>query len=216
MIERMKIRITALLLIPLLSLSSAVVVAMARPQQPIPEEKKRAMHRLDPVDIFPEAQDRGRDRQRKTDERNAQDKKSTRQPPRTPSLSSGVTPAQSPSAAMSPTPVATPAVAVAAPASAPTADAAPRASLTSASTAISRPSDSAGAAPASNRDPLDQSRQQSGLSLPVLLGLFTLVLFTLVFAVLKLLRHLRGARADGVLIGEPVDEEIERASVDKS
>lgn len=45
-------------------------------QQSVPEEKKRAMHKLDPIDIFPQVQERG-DQRRNRDKRTSNNEDST-------------------------------------------------------------------------------------------------------------------------------------------
>ncbi len=60
---------TASLFVFLFAISTLAVSANAiSPQQPVPEEKKRAMHKLDPIDIFPQVQERG-GRERNRDKR---------------------------------------------------------------------------------------------------------------------------------------------------
>ncbi|MFN0109053.1 MAG: hypothetical protein ACKVZH_09410, partial [Blastocatellia bacterium] len=63
----MKTKLTLLTLatLPILVVLLACSVAVASPQQPVSPEKKRAMNKLDPVDIYPQLQERsGRERNR--------------------------------------------------------------------------------------------------------------------------------------------------------
>lgn len=59
----------ASLFVILFAISTFAGLAKATsPQQPVSEEKKRAMHKLDPIDIFPQVQERG-GRERNRDKR---------------------------------------------------------------------------------------------------------------------------------------------------
>lgn len=70
--------------ISILLLLFTLSVVAAIPQQPITAEKKSAMHKLDPVDIFPQVQERsGKDRNRNNGSNTALAKDSSQSEPRT-------------------------------------------------------------------------------------------------------------------------------------
>jgi hypothetical protein len=60
----MKTRSTIQILVPAL-LFTAATIPVAYSQQPLPDDKKRALHRFDPADIFPEEREPARGRRRR-------------------------------------------------------------------------------------------------------------------------------------------------------
>ena len=174
-----------------LALSLAASVAFA--QQPISPEKKRAMHKFDPVDIFPEAQDRARGSTTEpaTERRGRRRRGSSAASgdgATTPSAIAQATPQPTPSATLSvsTTPLVEPSPA------ATTAAAAKRgvSSLAAAANAppqMMEPNTSFGSSSPAN----DQIGGESVWSLPVILGLFATVLVALIALVLALMKQLR-------------------------
>ena len=172
--------------IAFLALSMAASVAFA--QQPISPEKKRAMHRFDPADVFPEAQDRARGsateaargrrgRSRRRVAPAASDNRAT-----TPSAVAGATPQPTPSAALSVS--ATPLVE---PSPTATTAAAARGGVSSLA-AMEQNASLNSSSPAN-----DQGGGEPVWSLPIVLGLFAIVLLALVALVLALMKQLRNS-----------------------
>ncbi len=192
-----------ILTIPTLILALALSISAATPQQPMSAEKKSAMHKLDPVDIFPQVQERsGKDRNRnnrssnsasanlannssKTEPRANSRRNSRRRHPSEEKLptdlaaNSTPTPtiaAQSAGSEPAASPTATPDSIVAVGETANNRTAQPPQTLA----AIGNPPGSSDG----NRNPL--------LSLPIILALLVLVLIVLVLVFAKLIRYLRG------------------------
>ncbi|MGH9835221.1 MAG: hypothetical protein ACREBD_07260 [Blastocatellia bacterium] len=170
-----------------LALSLAASVAFA--QQPISPEKKRAMHRFDPVDIFPEAQDRARD---STTERRGRRRRGA------PAASGDgtATPPTIAGAATQPTPSATLSVSttpLVEPSPAATTAAAPKRGVSSLAAAANAPPQMMGqnASLNSSSPANDQNGDELLWSLPVILGLFAIVLLALIALVLALMKQLR-------------------------
>ncbi|MCI0338598.1 MAG: hypothetical protein L0226_13560 [Acidobacteria bacterium] len=67
----MKNRKTIPILFSMLLLSAAMVT-MAQPQEPLPAEKKKALHKIDPADIFTEEREDAREKGKKKPAQNAQ------------------------------------------------------------------------------------------------------------------------------------------------
>jgi len=196
------------IMVILLLLLSAVTAFAAYPQAELPPEKKKALHRFDPVDIFPEARGREEDRAGKKSGQNAGLTALTRNaapPPkpasksgkgdqRSPGLSSGASdnaaggtlkPSAMAPVAPNPTPIVTPT-----PLSQ-TAKPVPTQSVTRSVMLMiqsSLPPAAGSRAPATT---VNQSVRAMGLSLPVILLLFGLVLFALVVVVIKLKKEIR-------------------------
>jgi hypothetical protein len=185
---------TKISFIVFLALSLAASVAFA--QQPISPEKKRAMHRFDPADIFPEAQDRARgsatapaperrDRSRRRVAPAASNNGAT-----TPSAVAGATPQPTPSATLSVS--ATPLVE---PSPTATTVAAARRGVSSLAAAANAPPQMIGenASLNSSSPANDQNEGEPLWSLPVILGLFAIVLIALISLVLALMKQLRNS-----------------------
>lgn len=193
------------LTISTLLLLLALTVAAAIPQQPISAEKKSAMHKLDPVDVFPQVQERsGKDRNRNNRPSNSASadltsNSSKEKPPagsrrnsrrrnsseaRLPTdLAANVSPTPTPATekqSIEPEPMASPAAtpdSIVAVGETSSNNAAPPPQTL---TAIGNLPESSGG----NRDPL--------LSLPIILALLGVVLIVLVLVFAKLIRYLRG------------------------
>ncbi len=165
-------------------LLSAAGVFPARSQTALPAEKKRAMHKLDPMDILPQAGEREQNKERK-------------KPPRM-SKPSSAEPSDNFSAA-NPTPSAV--VAAANPAATPTPTPLPQVTplLTTTAEPVATP---AKLSETQSTDP--PAAPQNGavksayasvfnirMSLPVVLTLFCLLLLTLIVAIFKLKNLLR-------------------------
>lgn len=204
-------------------LFSLLLLAIARPltahvQTPLPADKKKAMHKIDPVDIFPEARESGRDKGRKNPGPNAESAAPKKAAPASAAASESAqrkvnhekspTPASpSPTAAAHvtkalPTPTAEPAVAVARPASSPIVSATPQAPTKPSSVPPTEPvSTPAVMGATQSSDPLptapsspttaNQSGHSAGLSLPVIFTLLGLILLALVVVVVNLRKQLR-------------------------
>lgn len=188
--------------ISMLFLLLAFGVAAASAQQPMSAEKKRAMNKLDPVDIFPQVQERsGKERnqnkrsstsltadlsnssttaeQRTSKRRNSRRHRSSDENLQTDiAANASQTPAITQNNA-EPEPMASPA---------PT----PDSSITLNETANNKPPPPQTLAAIGNPPGSGNSSQNSMLSLPIILALLVLVLIALVLAFAKLIRYLRG------------------------
>jgi hypothetical protein len=171
-----------------LSLSASVAFA----QQPISPEKKRAMHRFDPGDIFPEAQDRARSAA-------TESAAERRGRPRRRGLpaASGDVAAAPPAIAQAtpqPTPSATPSVSatpLAEPSPAATTAAASRRGVSSLAAAANAPPQMMGQNASLNSSSPANGADEPLWSLPIVLGLFAIVLIALIALVLALMKQLR-------------------------
>ncbi len=173
-----------------LALSLAASAAFA--QQPISPEKKRAMQRFDPVDIFPEAQDRARGSATTTERRGRSRRRGSPAAlgaaATAPSAPAGVAPQPTPSATLSvsATPLAEPSPA------ATTATAAKRGVSSLAAAANAPPQMMGQNASLNSSSPANGEIGGEPLwSLPVILGLFAIVLLALIALVLALMKQLR-------------------------
>ncbi len=193
---RIKTTIRLIILSGLL-FSSAALAAFA--QQSIPPEKRRAMHKFDPIDIFPEAQDRGRDKNRRNRKQSQETQVSssvgtapdgaaeTEQTGRDKSLRKKSSPATA-GATLE---------AAATPGPSPPAGASPTVKTSPTTSPLTSAGVSSSTLAATNARP-DSSASLSGQagvsslwSLPVILGLFGLVLATLIGLVFALMKQLR-------------------------
>jgi hypothetical protein len=191
----------------LLIFGAATIVAALPQQQPgaVPAEKKRAMNKFDPTDLFPEAKEHGRKERTRRDKNlaspsilasdsssagaeppSASRKNSRRRRSETtgsaksnPEMAANASPAPTPATASqdspSPSAVIGRAAVLASPAS---------------QTLIASKKASA---PSSETSPRGQPLQDSWLSLPVILMLLSLVALALIFALAKLRKQLRGS-----------------------
>jgi hypothetical protein len=176
-----------------LALSLAASAAFA--QQPIPPEKKRAMQRFDPVDIFPEAQDRAkgstterRGRSRRRGLPAASGAAATAPSATAPSAIAEATPQPTPSATLSVS--ATP---LAEPSPAATTAASTKRGVSSLAAAANAPPQMMGQSASLNSSPpaSDEIGGEPVWSLPIVLGLFAIVLLALIAMVLALMKQLR-------------------------
>jgi len=164
----------------LLLLSVALCVDAAMPPQAVSAEKRRAMNKLDPSDIFSEARESPAGNRKNN-------RKSRRQKSEAPETEAA-------------TAVSTGQAAIASPSATPGETAEPAASPTPIAivgeTGWNTPSSSKRNLEATNAalSSLDAGGQSSHLlSLPVALGLFVMVLATLVFVFVKMLKNIRGS-----------------------
>lgn len=178
------------------------MVAAASAQQPMSAEKKRAMHKLDPVDIFPQVQERsGKERNLNkrsansltadlsnssatAEQRTSKRRSSRRHRSSDENLQTDIAANASQTPAITqnnaePEPMASPA---------PT----PDSSITLNETANNKPAPPQTLAAIGNPPGSGNSSQNSMLSLPIILALLVLVLIALVLAFAKLIRYLRG------------------------
>jgi len=213
----MKSRIS-LTFLSLLLLSSAVKVL---PQQAVPAEKKRVMSKFDPTDIFPEAKERGGKDRTRREKNPATANPASDAPPASPEndrmsrrksrrRSSAVKPEVNLAANLEPIP---PPAVSATPASAPSNLTLQKAEPTPAATtfdsasssgvpggttvfntpqssqSLSAPGNSSGSSAAFSSE-ISPSRN-TGLSLPVILTLLSLVVLALIFALARLMKQFR-------------------------
>jgi hypothetical protein len=171
-----------------LALSLAASAAFA--QQPISPEKKRAMQRFDPADIFPEAQDRA---QGSATERRGRSRRrglpaASGAAATAPSAIAEATPQPTPSATLSVS--ATP---PAEPSPATTTAASTKQGVSSLAAAANAPPQMMGqnASLNSSSPASDQIGGEPVWSLPIVLGLFAIVLVALIALVLALMKQLR-------------------------
>lgn len=175
----MKNRLTFLVLFCLFWLSVSTLAEAAFAQQPVSREKKRAMHRLDPTDIFSEASEGS------VSERKNNRKSRRRQSEAT--IESGET--------LSPTPI--PAPEAISSSQTQTSDplAAPTPLTVVGETGWNTPNSPKESLEATNASlsslPSNGKAVNSILSLPVLLTLFVLVLATLIFVLVKMVKNIR-------------------------
>ncbi|MFN0107259.1 MAG: hypothetical protein ACKVZH_00270, partial [Blastocatellia bacterium] len=165
-------------------------------QQPVSPEKKRAMNKLDPVDIYPQLQERsGRERNRNKQASNSAD---TTQPNL--SSESGTSANSNRNSrrhsAKKSLPAelaitATPAPAIAPPE--PVATASPDSSVALGIAANAQSTLPPQTMTALGNLPSSDNQRNTLLSLPIILALLVLVLIALVFAFAKLIRYLRGS-----------------------
>lgn len=193
--------ISTLLFLLVLSISAAT------PQQPISAEKKSAMHKLDPVDIFPQAQERsGKDRNRNNrpsisasadltnNSLKAEQRANSRRNSRRRNSSEERLPTHL-AANANPTP--TPAIGTHNTQTEPATTASPIATPDS-SVAIGETASNKAAPPPQTLAAIGNLPESGGgnrnsvLSLPIILALLVLILIMLVFVFAKLIRYLRG------------------------
>ncbi len=172
-------------------LAFSLTASVALAQQPISPEKKRAMHRFDPVDIFPEAQDRARSAATESaaERRNRRRRglpAASGDAATAPSAIAQATPQPTPSAA--PSVNATPLVE---PSPAATATAAPQRGLSSLAAAANAPPQMMGQSASLNSSSPANNGGEPLWSLPIVLGLFAIVLIALIGLVLALMKQLR-------------------------
>ena len=196
------------ILISLLALSfffAGLVAASA--QQPVPEEKKRAMHKLDPIDIFPQVQERGgreRGRDKRASFEPAEDSSksannnSRRNSRKRESSSETSATDLAGNAAPLPTPTiitdaATPAISAVTPEQPPSPATRPDSQVALGERSNSSvPSSQTMAAMNTSPMPTNDSSKNHLLPLPLILALLVLVLVMLILVFTKLIRYLRG------------------------
>lgn len=162
----------------------SLLAGAAYAQQPVPAEKKRALHKFDPLDIFPEAREERRSQRaggdaqpapdapanRATDERRSARRERRH---RNTSLAARFTPTPALIAAANPAPT---------PALAPLPAPSPK---TETVVTLTQPS------PASAAQSLAAPARGTGLSLPLVLTLFAVLLLALIVVFVKLTKQLR-------------------------
>jgi hypothetical protein len=188
-------RITILILLTMLS-GSAINAVNAAQQEPLPAEKKKGLHKLDPGDIFAEAQESKRKAAAESASRRRQGRgkppaslpsavagdaattTSTSVVAPTPSLTATVSPSPIPSATLTPTP---------APQITPSLEPV----VTPTITAVAQSSDSSAPVPPESASSSKPTGPTTGMSLPVIFTLLCLILIALFVAVFKLKKQLR-------------------------
>lgn len=175
----MKKRVTLLTLLCLFLFSVSTLAEAAVTQQPVSKEKRRAMHRLDPTDIFSEAgegsvgerKNNRKSRRRQSEATTESGETTTPTPIPTPdSMSASETQISDPAA--SPTPL-----------------------TVVGETGWNTPNSSKQSLEATNASlssiPSSGKAANSVLSLPVLITLFVIVLATLIFVFVKMVKNIR-------------------------
>lgn len=193
----MKTKLTFLTLAtsPILAVLFACSVAVASPQQPVSPEKKSAMNKLDPVDIYPQLQERsGKDRNRnkQTSNSTAANQPNTSPQSDTPANSRRNSRRRSAEKSLpaelaittTPTPAITPPE--------PVATASPDSSAALGETANNQSTPPPQTMTELGNLPSNNNQRNALLPLPIILALLVLVLIALIFAFAKLIRYLRG------------------------
>lgn len=193
--------------IPILLFTASFFVfftSTAFAQQSVPEEKKRAMHKLDPIDIFPQVQERG-DQGRNRDKRTSNNEVSTVLANESESSQSGKTSRRNSrrKIALPETGTADLAGTVSPPPTPLTVSETSSAAATTATPDLSTSTGSVGERASSaastqtlaamNTSPLPSNvaAKDQALPLPIILALLVLVLVMLIFVFTKLIRYLR-------------------------